>query len=176
MPGKLVHFEVPADDTGRAVDFYGQLFGWSFQDMKLPVEYHMTQLSEGMAGAIHRADQGGGISTSTTSTRARNVFVTWVGRPKSPALCHRWAGTHDARTRKGTSSASGKTTRLRPPWRPVRSSDGKPSPKRRAASSQIRRRERSKGGYREERGSISTSAISAPETTFTDDRSRRSRW
>ncbi len=61
MPGKLVHFEVPADDTGRAVDFYGQLFGWSFQDMKLPVEYHMTQLSEGMAGAIHRADQGGGI-------------------------------------------------------------------------------------------------------------------
>ncbi len=62
MPGKLVHFEVPADDTGRAVDFYGQLFGWSFQDMKLPVEYHMTQLSEGMAGAIHRADQGGGIA------------------------------------------------------------------------------------------------------------------
>ncbi|HEX9350906.1 MAG TPA: VOC family protein [Gaiellaceae bacterium] len=61
MPGKLVHFEVPADDTRRALAFYGQLLGWSFRDMEGPIEYHMTQLSEDMAGAIHRADQGGGI-------------------------------------------------------------------------------------------------------------------
>ena len=61
MPGKLVHFEVPADDTGRALGFYGELFGWSFQDMEGPSEYHLTQVSEGTAGAIHRADQGGGI-------------------------------------------------------------------------------------------------------------------
>jgi uncharacterized protein len=61
MAGKLVHFEVPANDTSRALGFYGPLFGWSFQDMPGPVEYHMTQVSDGMGGAIHRADQGGGI-------------------------------------------------------------------------------------------------------------------
>jgi len=54
MPGKLVHFEVPADDTRRALAFYGQLLGWSFRDMEGPIEYHMTQLSEDMAGAIPR--------------------------------------------------------------------------------------------------------------------------
>jgi predicted enzyme related to lactoylglutathione lyase len=25
---------VPADDTGRALAFYGELFGWSFQDVE----------------------------------------------------------------------------------------------------------------------------------------------
>ncbi len=31
MAGKLVHFEVPADDTSRALNFYNEMFGWSFQ-------------------------------------------------------------------------------------------------------------------------------------------------
>jgi len=62
MAGKLVHFEVPADDTGRALEFYGKLFGWQFESFEgSPIEYHMTQLAEGMGGAVHRADQGGGI-------------------------------------------------------------------------------------------------------------------
>jgi uncharacterized protein len=61
MAGKLVHFEVPADDTSRALDFYNQMFGWSFRAMEGPVEYHMTQVSDGLGGAIHCADQGGGI-------------------------------------------------------------------------------------------------------------------
>jgi predicted enzyme related to lactoylglutathione lyase len=61
MAGKIVHFEVPANDTGRALNFYNELFGWSFQEMKGPVEYHMTQVSENMGAGVHRADQGGGI-------------------------------------------------------------------------------------------------------------------
>jgi predicted enzyme related to lactoylglutathione lyase len=61
MAGEIVHFEVPANDTGRATGFYSQLFGWSFQSIDGPVEYHMTQVSQGLGGAIHRADQGGGI-------------------------------------------------------------------------------------------------------------------
>jgi predicted enzyme related to lactoylglutathione lyase len=61
MAGKLVHFEVPADDTTRAREFYNGLFGWSFQTMEGPVEYHMAQVSEGLGAGLHRADQGGGI-------------------------------------------------------------------------------------------------------------------
>ncbi len=61
MGGRLVHFEVPADDTSRALKFYTEAFGWSFQSTEGPIEYHMTQVSEGLWGAVHRADQGGGI-------------------------------------------------------------------------------------------------------------------
>jgi predicted enzyme related to lactoylglutathione lyase len=61
VPGKIVHFEVPAGDTGRALGFYKQLFGWSFQSMEGPIEYQMTRVSDDTGGAIHRADQGGGI-------------------------------------------------------------------------------------------------------------------
>lgn len=61
MAGKIVHFEVPADDTGRALTFYNELFGWSFQQMEGPVEYHMARVADDLGGGVHRADQGGGI-------------------------------------------------------------------------------------------------------------------
>ena len=31
MTGGVVHFEIPADDEGRAREFYGSIFGWEFQ-------------------------------------------------------------------------------------------------------------------------------------------------
>jgi uncharacterized protein len=58
MAGKLVHFEVPAKDTSRALDFYTNMFGWQFQGMEGPVEYHMTQLEESMGGAVMPGDPG----------------------------------------------------------------------------------------------------------------------
>jgi uncharacterized protein len=58
MAGKLVHFEVPASDTNRALDFYKKTFGWNFQGMEGPVEYHMTQLAETMGGAVYPGDPG----------------------------------------------------------------------------------------------------------------------
>jgi predicted enzyme related to lactoylglutathione lyase len=56
MAGKLVHFEIPADDTSRALDFDRRMFGWSFQAMEGPVEYHMTQVDEGLGGPVHAAN------------------------------------------------------------------------------------------------------------------------
>lgn len=32
MAHGIVHFEIPADDIARAKRFYGDLFGWTFQD------------------------------------------------------------------------------------------------------------------------------------------------
>ncbi|MCC6238003.1 MAG: VOC family protein [Dehalococcoidia bacterium] len=61
MAGEIVHFEVPAQDAARATGFYRDLFGWSFQDMPGPVEYHLTQISDVLGAGIHPADQGGGI-------------------------------------------------------------------------------------------------------------------
>lgn len=33
MSGKVVHFEVPAEDLGRARSFYSEAFGWQLDEM-----------------------------------------------------------------------------------------------------------------------------------------------
>ena len=40
---KVVHFEIPADDTARAEKFYTSVFGWKMQKVTMPgVEYYMV--------------------------------------------------------------------------------------------------------------------------------------
>lgn len=34
MSGRVVHFEIPADDLGRAQAFYREVFGWQVQPME----------------------------------------------------------------------------------------------------------------------------------------------
>ena len=31
--GKVQHFEIPADDVGRAKNFYGSVFGWTYDEI-----------------------------------------------------------------------------------------------------------------------------------------------
>jgi predicted enzyme related to lactoylglutathione lyase len=56
MSGNPVHFEIPAQNTARAQKFYGDLFGWDFQDMEGPAEYHMTRISDSSGAAVFPAD------------------------------------------------------------------------------------------------------------------------
>jgi len=58
MPGEIVHIEIPADDTAHAREFWGSLFGWTFENYPGPSEYHMTRLSEQQGAAISNADAG----------------------------------------------------------------------------------------------------------------------
>jgi len=58
MAGKPVHFEIPAQDTNRAREFYGNLFGWQFDSMEGPTEYHMTRLGEDTGAAVFPGDTG----------------------------------------------------------------------------------------------------------------------
>ena len=57
MPGQIVHIEIPADDTGKAREFWGSLFGWEWQAFEGPSEYHMTRFSETTGGAIYTPDE-----------------------------------------------------------------------------------------------------------------------
>jgi predicted enzyme related to lactoylglutathione lyase len=57
--GKVVWFELPAKNTKRARDFYGQLFGWNFEAFEGHAEYHMIyeaggaiQPSKGESGPL----------------------------------------------------------------------------------------------------------------------------
>jgi predicted enzyme related to lactoylglutathione lyase len=52
MPTQIVHIEIPADDTGKAQEFWGSLFGWQFQNYPGPSDYFMTQISDQTGGAI----------------------------------------------------------------------------------------------------------------------------
>jgi uncharacterized protein len=58
MSGQVVQVEIPADDTGKGREFWGSLFGWEFQAAQGPFEYHMTQISEQMGGAITSMEPG----------------------------------------------------------------------------------------------------------------------
>jgi predicted enzyme related to lactoylglutathione lyase len=42
---KVVHFEIPADDVGRAREFYGSVFGWRLQEMP-EMEYTIAQTTD----------------------------------------------------------------------------------------------------------------------------------
>jgi predicted enzyme related to lactoylglutathione lyase len=58
MAGRIVHFEIPADDTAKSREFWGSLFGWQFQAFPGPSEYHMTEISDGVGGAITNGEPG----------------------------------------------------------------------------------------------------------------------
>ena len=58
MPGEIVHIEIPADDTGKAQEFWGSLLGWEFQAFPGPFEYHMARLSDQQGAAITNMEQG----------------------------------------------------------------------------------------------------------------------
>src|SRR5918996_6132778 len=58
VPTQIVHFEIPADDTGKAREFWGSLFGWQFQEFPGPSEYHMTEITDRTGGAITNAEPG----------------------------------------------------------------------------------------------------------------------
>lgn len=55
---RLVHFELPAENTGRALEFWGSLFGWKFRGWDGPVEYHMTEAGGEPGGAICPSQSG----------------------------------------------------------------------------------------------------------------------
>lgn len=42
-----MHFEIPAENPQRAMDFYGKVFGWQFQRWEGPMDYWMIMTGEG---------------------------------------------------------------------------------------------------------------------------------
>jgi len=63
MP-RPIHFEIPADDPSRAIEFYEQVFGWRFQAWDGPMPYWLVQTGdEGPGidgGLLARAQPGQG--------------------------------------------------------------------------------------------------------------------
>ena len=58
MPGQMVHIEIPADDTGKSREFWGSLFGWSFEQFPGPSEYHVARIDEQSGAAVSNMEPG----------------------------------------------------------------------------------------------------------------------
>lgn len=58
MTGQIVHFEIPADDTGQGREFWGSLFGWEFTPAPMPFEYHTTRISDEGGAAVTNMEPG----------------------------------------------------------------------------------------------------------------------
>jgi len=60
MP-RVIHFEIPADDTERAVKFYRDVFGWKIDKWEGPADYWLVTTGEeseaGIDGAIFRRER-----------------------------------------------------------------------------------------------------------------------
>jgi predicted enzyme related to lactoylglutathione lyase len=72
MP-RVIHFEIPADDTGRAVKFYQRVFGWKIEKWG-PMDYWLATTGPdsepGINGAI--------MSKETQKTTVNTVNVSSV--------------------------------------------------------------------------------------------------
>jgi uncharacterized protein len=58
MAGKIVHVEIPVDDTAAGRAFWGGLFGWQFESFPGPFEYHMARLADDQGGALTNMEPG----------------------------------------------------------------------------------------------------------------------
>jgi uncharacterized protein len=57
MAGKVVHVELPAQDSAQATEFYGALFGWQFESYG-DQDYHMARTDEQQGAAVSGGDSG----------------------------------------------------------------------------------------------------------------------
>jgi uncharacterized protein len=79
MPGRLVHFELPATDTARAREFWSGLFGWKFNSWSEPVEYHMTEGVEPVGAIFHTEQSEPGCPVVYFDTDDIDASVARIG-------------------------------------------------------------------------------------------------
>jgi len=82
---KVVHFEIPADDTNRAKEFWAGIFGIEWQSYDGPVEYYMFQNDDKQSGGglMPRDGQNG----LTVYFAVEERIAAAEGRP-STSLAH----------------------------------------------------------------------------------------
>ena len=81
MP-RVVHFEIPADDPDRVVDFYEKTFGWKIQKWDGPVDYWLVTTGEGgepgIDGAIMKRREFAQATVNTINVPSADEFIDKV--------------------------------------------------------------------------------------------------
>ena len=55
--GKVQHFEIPADDVGRAKAFYGSVFGWTYEQFDDDNAMVNAASDDSIGGDIYKRDK-----------------------------------------------------------------------------------------------------------------------
>ncbi len=78
--GRVVHFEIPAGDTKRAVDFYGKVFGWKFEKYSGPMEYWLVSTGDSAVPGINGGivPNGDKVRSTTNTIQVDSVDVAAV--------------------------------------------------------------------------------------------------
>ena len=80
MP-RPVHFELPADNPSRAVEFYQSVFGWKADKWEGPMEYWLVSTGEGergIDGGIMARQQPGASTVNTIEVPSVDDYAAKV--------------------------------------------------------------------------------------------------
>lgn len=91
---RINHFDISADNTGRAVKFYGTVFGWTAEKWNGPMEYWMVTTgpdsTPGINGGIAPRQEPTDHMLLTIGVPSVDDFVANVkaagGKPISPKM------------------------------------------------------------------------------------------
>lgn len=78
MSGRLVHFEIPYDDKGRAENFYSQAFGWDLTSLPEMGYTLVTTGPSGDQGPTEPGYIGGGMMSRDDSPSPGPILVVDV--------------------------------------------------------------------------------------------------
>ncbi|HEX7100399.1 MAG TPA: VOC family protein [Acidimicrobiia bacterium] len=78
MSGRLVHFEIPYDDKGRAENFYSQAFGWDLTSLPEMGYTLVTTGPSGDQGPTEAGYIGGGMMSRDDSPSPGPILVVDV--------------------------------------------------------------------------------------------------
>lgn len=88
--GRVIHFEIQADDPERAAEFYQQAFGWAIQNWGGPVDYWLATTGPdeepGINGTITRRMNPGTVNTIDVASfdEAAQKIVEAGGKVTTP--------------------------------------------------------------------------------------------
>ena len=81
MP-RPIHFEIPADDTERAADFYRKVFGWKFEKWDGPMPYWMVTTGRdgepGIDGGLMPRPQPGATTVNTIGVASLDAILKTI--------------------------------------------------------------------------------------------------
>ncbi|MGH8103909.1 MAG: VOC family protein [bacterium] len=81
---RVVHFEIPADDPQRAIEFYSRTFGWKFNAWERPQTYWLVTTGEkdqpGINGGLMKRMHPGQPVVNTIEVASVDDFAVKVTR------------------------------------------------------------------------------------------------
>ena len=76
MKHTIVHFEIPADDVGRAKKFYTDLFGWQFSEWPGQDNYLQFKAAENVLGGLQQEGKVEPATSPVIYIQVENMDLT----------------------------------------------------------------------------------------------------